>query len=119
MLASALERLRMARVTLDADGTASAVSDAYYAMLYAARAALSEADYSAKTHKGTWDLFWRTFVIGAGFDADVTARARARQEVREAADYGAVRPAADEAEAVVADAERFVAAVRQMLGGDA
>jgi uncharacterized protein (UPF0332 family) len=44
------------------------VSAAYYAMLYAARAALSEQDRYAKTHSGTWTLFRETFVRDGRFD---------------------------------------------------
>ena len=33
------------------------VSEAYYAMLYAARAALSEEDDYPKTHRGVWGQF--------------------------------------------------------------
>ena len=41
-----------------------AVSSAYYAMLYAARAALSEDDESARTHRGRWNAF-RLRMLGA------------------------------------------------------
>jgi uncharacterized protein (UPF0332 family) len=46
-----------ARALVDAGHAATAVSTAYYAMLYAARAALSERDVNARTHAGTWQCF--------------------------------------------------------------
>ena len=42
---------------------ATAVSTACYAMLYAARAALSERDRHARSHAGTWGLFREEFVL--------------------------------------------------------
>ena len=62
------ERLRASRVVLGASSRSSAVSLAYYAMLYAARAALSEEDAYAKTHVGTWGLFRETFVVPGAFE---------------------------------------------------
>jgi uncharacterized protein (UPF0332 family) len=51
-LDEARKRLRTARAALGVDDPAGAVSAAYYAMLYAVRAALSEEDRYAKTHAG-------------------------------------------------------------------
>ncbi|MGH2963249.1 MAG: HEPN domain-containing protein [Solirubrobacterales bacterium] len=56
-LAEARKRLRTARAALGVRDPAGAVSAAYYAMLYAVRAALSEEDRYAKTHAGTWGEF--------------------------------------------------------------
>ncbi len=113
----ARDRLGAARLAADAGFASSAVSAAYYAILYAARAALSEEDRNAKTHRGTWSLFRETFVARGSFDADLLRVAERRQEQREAADYEArTIPDADAASAL-ADAEQFVAAVERMLGG--
>ena len=84
-------------------------------MLYAARAALSEQDLYAKTHCGTWNLFWTTFVEDGRFDRELAARATAAQEVREDADYRAAPPTPEAAERTLADADRFVSAVERML----
>jgi uncharacterized protein (UPF0332 family) len=54
---SARERLTGARHSLAAGDLGLAISAAYYAILYAARAALSESDEHARTHGGTWHLF--------------------------------------------------------------
>lgn len=61
----ARDRLEVARVLVESGHPSSVVSAAYYAMLYAARAALSERGEHAKTHSGTWTLFSATFVAPA------------------------------------------------------
>jgi uncharacterized protein (UPF0332 family) len=114
-LASAEERLDGARDALAAGHAALAVSSAYYAVLYAARAALSEEDRYAKTHRGVWALFGEVFVSPGRFDSGLAAAARQMQDVREGADYEAQEPSAEEAAAVIADAERFVEAVETLL----
>lgn len=68
-MAVARDRLTLASIALAAGSYGGAVSAAYYAMLNAARAALSEEDSYAKTHSGTWTLFRETFVATERFDA--------------------------------------------------
>jgi len=115
-MAEALRRLEGAREVSETGRVDIAVGAAYYAMLYAARAALSEEGLYAKTHQGTWTLFARTFVLPGRFDRDLARRATAAQEVREDADYEAAPPTSEQAQGVLADAEGFVAAVERMLG---
>ncbi len=67
-MAMARDRLGAARAALEAGFSSNAASAAYFAMLYAARAALSEEEQSAKTHRGTWQLFRETFVDTGRFD---------------------------------------------------
>ena len=116
-MARAEQRIGAARVALAAGYPSAAVSGAYYAMLYAARAALSERERYAKTHSGTWSLFAELFVVPGGFDPDLVKAARRIRELREAGDYDASEPPPDEARTVIGDAERFVAAVAGMLSG--
>ena len=111
----ARERARTARAALAAGSPSSAISLAYYAMLYAARAALSEEDRNARTHSGTWQLFRDTFVDTGRFDGDLAAEAQATQPLREGADYDARNISADEAERVCALAERFVSAIDDLF----
>ena len=75
-----------------------ALSGAYYAMLYAIRAALSERDVYAKTHRGAWNEFGR-FVATGEFDGDLVAAAQRVQSQREDADYDAWLVPRDEAAA--------------------
>jgi uncharacterized protein (UPF0332 family) len=64
----ARDRLAMAREVLAAGHREGAVSAAYYSMLYAARAALSEDDENARTHRGMWNLFRIRYVTVDAFD---------------------------------------------------
>jgi uncharacterized protein (UPF0332 family) len=114
-MAEARERLEAARALLERKLLGAAVSDAYYAILYAARAALSEQDQNARTHAGTWSLFHREFVADGPFDADLAREARATQEPREGVDYAAARVSSEEAARIVAVAERFVAGVTKLI----
>jgi uncharacterized protein (UPF0332 family) len=116
-MASAQDRLRAAHAALGAGFPSVAVSAAYYAVLYAGRAALSEQERNAKTHRGVWSLFGELFVSTGRLDSGLFAAARRIQELREAADYDARDISADQARAVVVDAESFVAEVVTILGG--
>ena len=110
----ARERIEAARAVVGRSGSSGA-SLAYYAMLNAARAALSEEDKNARTHKGTWDLFHEAFVATGRIDPELAHAARATQRTREAADYDARAVPQGEAQALVTLAERFVAAVDEAL----
>jgi uncharacterized protein (UPF0332 family) len=115
LLERAREGVASARTQVDAGHAAAAVSTAYYAMLYAARAAaLSERDVSARTHAGTRQLFRDTFVVTGEFDAGLAATAQRAQSRREASDYAAATFDVAEARDLLATAERFVEAVQQL-----
>ncbi len=107
----AWDRLESARDSLASGFPSAAVSSAYYAMLYATRAALSEEDRYAKTHSGTWNLFRQAFVNEGRFDGALFASAQQTQRVREGTDYDAVAVTSTEASEVVVLAGRFVTAV--------
>jgi len=112
----ARERLAAAQEALAAGHPSVAVSVAYYAMLNAARAALSEDDEHARTHAGTWNLFRRRYVVTDAFDQHLFARAHQAQEAREQGDYEAVRHSDEAAAQIVASAAEFIAAVERMIG---
>lgn len=111
----ARDRLAMAREVLAAGHHAGAVSAAYYSMLYAARATLSEDDENARSHRGTWNLFRIKYVTTDAFDAALFTKVQHAQVAREAGDYQAVNPSAEQAEEYVAAAEKFLTAVERML----
>lgn len=115
-MAAALERLRASRAALEVDASSVAVSSAYYAMLYAARAALSERDSYARTHRGTWQLFRQQFVESGAVDAQLAVAAVRQQRPREDADYRAAAFSPGQALEAVELADRFVGAVREALG---
>lgn len=114
-MAEVRDRLRAAALLMEGALPAAAVSDAYYAMLYAARAALSEVDRYAKTHSGTWDQFHLAFAANGRFDQTLAGDARATQRFREGADYEALLVKPKEAARIADLAQRFVAAVEEMF----
>ena len=111
----ARDRATIAREILASGHLEGAVSAAYYAMLYAARATLSEDDKYARTHRGTWHLFHERYVVTGAFDQHLHALAQRAQGAREKGDYEAVTPDRGDAEAIVAGAADFIAAAEHML----
>lgn len=107
--------LAAAHEALAAGHRGVAVSVGYHSMLFAARAMLSEDDENARTHRGTWDLFRIKYVTTDAFDAGLFTIAQHAQVAREAGDYQAVTPTAEEAEHYVAGAADFLSAVERML----
>jgi uncharacterized protein (UPF0332 family) len=116
-IAQARDRAAAAMQLLEADHLEAAVSAAYYSMLYAARAALSERDEHARTHRGTWNLFRTTYVVTDAFDPGLFTLAQHAQAAREGGDYEAVKPSREEAERYVGGATDFIGAVERMLAG--
>jgi uncharacterized protein (UPF0332 family) len=111
----ARDRLADARAIIGTAHPAVVVSAAYYGMLYAARAALSERGEFAKTHSGTWTLFSQVFVAPGEFDQRLSALARRTKDAREEGDYEAAPPTAEEAADFVNGAAEFIAAIEQLL----
>lgn len=116
LLARARAGVASARTQVAAGHAETAVSTAYYAMFYAARAALSERDRYARSHSGTWGLFLQEFVHSGEFDAELARAAHHAQARREASDYAAEPFELSEARALLATAERFVAAIEALPG---
>ena len=114
----ARDRAEIARQLFSEGHLEGAVSAAYYSMLYAARAALSEHEEYARRHGGTWSLFFQRFVASGAFDQDLHSLAQQAQEAREGADYEAITPDPDKAERYVAGAADFIAAIEQMVGAE-
>lgn len=111
----ARDRLEIANQVLAAGHLEGAVSAAYYAMLYAARAALSEDDENARTHRGAWNLFRKRYVVTDVFDDALFTLAQHAQTAREGGDYEAITPDPEEAERYVEGAGEFLAAIERML----
>ena len=113
-LGAARRRLAAAEVAVNEDPS-TALSAAYYAMLYGARAALSERDSSAKTHKGTWHEFRSAFVEDGTIDAELAAEVQKIQPEREQADYDAWSAPAEEAQRAINLADRFLTAIEALF----
>lgn len=112
----ARDRLAAAGEALAAGHPGVAVSLAYYSMLYAARATLPR-DAKSTCTDDTWNLFRIKYVVTEAFDAGLFTIAQHAQVAREAGDYQAVIPTAEEAEHYVAGAADFLAAVEHMIAG--
>jgi uncharacterized protein (UPF0332 family) len=111
----ARDRVALARIAFASGHLEGAVSAAYYAMLYAARAALSERDEYARSHSGTWHLFHDRYVTTGAFDQHLHALAQRAQKIRQEGDYEAVTPDRAEAEGFVNGAADFIVAIERML----
>lgn len=114
LLQAARRRLAAARTVLN-DDPSTALSAAYYSMLYAARAALSERDIGVKTHRGVWHELRRTFVATGELNADLAAAVQKIQPAREQADYDAWFAPAEDASGAIDLAQRFLAAIETLL----
>lgn len=114
-LSSAKEWLATAEAALRSGFPGGAAADAYYAILYAARAALSEEDRHAKSHHGIWTLFGELFVQTGRFDRRLYRDARTAEERRVGVHYEAATLSKDEGREALAEARCFVAAVARML----
>jgi uncharacterized protein (UPF0332 family) len=113
-LQAARRRLAGAEAVVEEDPS-TALSAAYYAMLYGARAALSERGIYAKTHRGAWHEFRRAFVESGELDADLAGAVQKIQPEREQADYDAWLAPAEEARRTIELAHSFLAAVEKLL----
>ena len=113
-LETARRRLSAAAAAFE-DDPSSALSLAYYSMLYAARAALSERDAYARTHAGTWSEFRRVFVETSEFDRELAGEAQKTQPKREAADYEAWLAPKNEALRVIELSRTFLAATEELI----
>lgn len=116
MMGFAVERLAAARDLLAIGHTEAAVSMAYYAGLYAARAALSEHDLNTRSHRGLWHLLRERVVAQGEIPDDLVRPLQKAQELRVAVDYDAQRVSEEKARELLADAERLVAAVEEAFG---
>lgn len=110
--------LKSARVLLDDDAD-SACNRAYYAMFYAARAALLKGGFAeramGKTHSGMIAAFSEEFVRPGLLSVSFSrAFARAQQD-RLVADYTGEGTDRATAQRVIADAGELIAAVRGLL----
>jgi uncharacterized protein (UPF0332 family) len=115
-MTQARERLEDAQRISGMVHPAVLVSAAYYSMLNAARAALSERGEYAKTHGGTWTLFSKVFVATGEFDRELSGLAGRVKEARERGDYDAAPPSPEEAADFLSGAADFLAAIERLLG---
>ncbi len=86
-----------------------AVSRAYYAMFFAAKALLSQRDIYPRTHRGLISQFGLEFVKNGEFKKELFDLFTRAQEDREEADYGLLsKLGKKEAEIIINGAEMFL-----------
>ncbi len=91
-------------------------SRAYYAMFHSARAALTRIGVNTRTHEGTVSEFGRNLVLPGVFPRDLGRAFADAKAARETYEYSATAEMTrEEAQALLEDAERFVATVKKQL----
>jgi len=109
------EKLEVTKRLLEEGFYADAVSRAYYAMFYAARALLAERDLYPKTHRGVISQFGLIFVKAGQFDREIFDFFVRAQEDREEADYGVlVEIEEEEVKELLEGAEDFLRECERM-----
>jgi len=105
----AVQKLAVAKRLFEDGFYADAVSRAYYAMFYAARALLSEKSVYPKTHRGVISQFGLKFVKEGKFEKEIFDLFTRAQEDREEADYGLFSEIVEkEAKKIIEGAEKFL-----------
>ncbi len=115
LLGRADRYLVSAAALLDIGDHESAVSRAYYAMFYTARAVLGVRGVTAKTHSGVVSEFGRVFVLAGEVEREhLSALGRALND-RLLAEYDEdLTFSREQSERVVASADAFVREVRRL-----
>ena len=120
LLAKAERALTSADLLLSAGDPEGACNRSYYAMFDSARAALLHIapDFiEIKTHGGLISAFSQHLVKTGHIPVELGKAINAIEDMRVAADYKSAPIKPDSAVWAVAEAHRFVDAVRQFLGG--
>jgi len=116
LLAKAEVKLGAARELYEKGFFEDSASRSYYAMFHAARAALTKVGVMTKTHEGTVSEFGRRLVLEGAFPRDLGRGLAEAKAARETYEYSATMEIErDEAEALLRDAEKFVAQVKSKL----
>lgn len=112
----ALPKLDDARKTLEAGVYAGAVSQAYYAMFYACRAALLTQGLYLKKHSAMIDKFRELLVLTGKIEESYLTLLGSGQTAREKSDYEPFTPTTRaDAEKALASAESFIARMQTLV----
>jgi hypothetical protein len=109
--------IEAARLLVEGDFGAQAVSRAYYAAFYAAEQALGSLGESRSKHSGVIAAFGRLVVRDGGLEEEIGRILRSLFEQRTDVDYGEAVASRADAELAMRDAQRFVDAVEAWLTG--
>ena len=107
--------LRSARNILDDGDHDFAISRAYYAMFYAATAALLSQGIKRAKHSGVIAAFGQHLVKSGKFTVEQQRALQAAFRDRSAGDYVGAFPSREEVERRLAEAEQFLLAVTDFL----
>ena len=121
-LARSRRELAAAQLLASGGFAGQAISRAYFAAFFAAEAALLTLGETRSKHSGVISSFGKLVIRAGGFDEATGRLLRSLFERRNEADYLSADAPAEEADAAIRDAERFVDAVESWLadvGGDA
>jgi uncharacterized protein (UPF0332 family) len=108
--------LKAAQLLLASGDTEGACNRAYYAMYYAAQAALraagiAEPEDGYRTHQGLIAAFGKHLILGDHLDQSLGRSINKVQRLRQLADYVGDPPSLEDAAQAVADSKSFVAAI--------
>ena len=116
-LEKADEALAAAEHLLDGGHLRAVANRAYYAMFYAALAALMQSGGDIpRTHGGVKNQFGLRYVTTGIFDAKLAGTLQDAYELRRLNDYELYTSTADEVELAVKNARAFVAEIRRVTG---
>lgn len=108
--------LRTARLAFDDRDYASAVNRAYYAIFYAANAALSTRNLERHKHTGVISEFRLQFIKTKRIEREYSAFYGDVMDARHSSDYDFMMGVEQErAESAIDEAERFVTRIEQFL----
>jgi len=110
------QELAVVQALNDLGFTDQAVSRAYYAVFYAADAALVSLGESRSKHSALVSAFNQLVIKRGGFDVDVGRTLRTLFDLRASADYDLDEPLSADVADVLDRASRFVDAVTEWLG---
>jgi uncharacterized protein (UPF0332 family) len=94
------------------------MSRAYYAMFYAASAALLSRNIERSKHSGVIAAFGQHLVKSGPFTVEHQQRLQAAFEDRSEGEYAGVFPSREAVERRLAEARGFIEAVTRFLGGE-
>ncbi|MHC5056258.1 MAG: HEPN domain-containing protein [Planctomycetota bacterium] len=119
LMAKADESLDAAQSLLSDGHNAFAASRTYYAMFYAAEAALLRKGLSFSKHAAVMAEFNRVFVKGGVFAPAMFKSLQLGFDTRSQGDYSILPVPRERAEGLLEKAREFVAAVREFLAAQA
>lgn len=116
LLASAREHIRIAKSNAEVEGRRAAISEAYYAFLDAADAALAAKKITTKSHAGTIDLFGLHFIKNGPVGAKYSKWFQRAREWRLEGDYKRKLDWTDEqVRTAIESAEEFVNLIEALI----